>query len=180
MEMGKDILAIDPKSIPCAFQLKSLYGKRLTLSKWRNDLEKQLVALVHNQIVHPSIPTSHPHRSFIVLNGVLEEEVSNSIDQFNRGLKGRPKLETIVRGALLDRFKKLGTHFWPSELSTEFKLFLELFLTNGRENLPKAKFATLIESVLQLEAKRAKATTTVQTYPYWQPRLGGGDGGRVS
>lgn len=163
MEMGKDILAIDPRGTPCAFQLKDVAGKQMTLSKWRDGLEKQIVALVHNQIVHPSIPSNKRHRPFIVLNGELSEEVARSIDDFNRGLKRRPKLTAIVRGQLLDRFKKLGTEFWPSEISAEFKLFLELLLTNGRENLPKAKFAALMESALQLEAKRAKATNAGHT-----------------
>jgi hypothetical protein len=163
MEMGKDILAIDPKGDPCAFQLKNISGKQLTLSKWRDGLERQVVALVHNKIVHPSIPTNKSHRSFIVLNGELSEEVARSIDDFNRGLKGKPKVTAIVRGQLLDKFKKLGTDFWPSEISAEFKLFLELLLTNGRENLPKAKFAQLLESALQLEGKVPKATFAVQT-----------------
>ncbi len=163
MEMGKDILAIDPKGVPCAFQLKNAAGKQMTLSKWRDDLEKQIVALVHNQIVHPAISSDKPHRAFVVINGELSEEVARSIDDFNRGLRGRPKLTVIVRGQLLDKFKKLGANFWPSEISTEFKLFLEIFLTNGRENLPKAKFAELMESALKLEEKREKVTTAVQT-----------------
>lgn len=162
MEMGKDILAIDPKGIPCAFQLKDVSGKQMTLSKWRSDLEKQIVPLVYNQIVHPSVLGNKRHRSFIVLNGELSEEVARSIDDFNRGVSGRPKLSVIVRGQLLDRFKKLGTAFWPSEISAEFKLFLELLLTNGRENLPKSKFAALLESVLQLEAKHAKTSDAAQ------------------
>jgi len=159
MEMGKDILAIAPDGVPCAFQLKDVGGKQMTLSKWRADLERQLVALVHNQIVHPSISTQKPHRSFIVLNGELSEEVARSIDDFNRGFKGRPKLKAIVRGQLLAKFKKLGSDFWPSEISVEFKLLLELLLTNGRENLPKAKFAELLESSLQLNAKLAKSSS---------------------
>ena len=85
MEMGKDILAIDPEGIPCAYQLKGVEGGgRITLSKWRDDLSKQLHPLVHRKIVHPSIP-DRPHRSFIVINGELDEEVARDIDDFNRG-----------------------------------------------------------------------------------------------
>ncbi len=162
MEMGKDILAIAPDGVPCAFQLKDVGGKQLTLGKWRNDLEQQIVSLVHNQIVHPSIPTRIPHRSYIVINGELSEEVANSIDQFNRGLRGRPKLVTFVRGQLLHRFKTLGSDFWPTEISIEFKLLLELILTDGRENLPKSKLAELLEAALRLEAKVAEESPALE------------------
>ena len=71
MEMGKDILAIDPDGVPCAYQLKGVEGGgRITLAQWRNDLSKQMHPLVHRKIVHPSIP-NQPHRSFIVINGDL-------------------------------------------------------------------------------------------------------------
>lgn len=152
MEMGKDILAIAPDGVPCAFQLKNAEGKQLTLSKWRDDLERQLASLVHNKIVHPSITASRHHRSFIVINGELSEEVSNSIDQFNRGLPSkRPKLQTIIRGQLLERFKRLGSDFWPADISVEFKLLLELLLSSGSEQLPKAKLASLLDAAVRLD-----------------------------
>ena len=157
MEMGKDILAVAPDGRPCAYQLKSVGGKQLTLSKWRSDLEKQIVPLVYNQIVHPSIPVGKYHRSFIVINGDLSEEVANSIDQFNRGLHGRPHLRTIVKGELLDRFTNLGSNFWPSDISIEFKLLLELLLMSGKDSLPKQKLAALLEAALAFEGKRKGA-----------------------
>jgi hypothetical protein len=159
MEMGKDILAISPKGVPCAFQLKNVKGKQLTLKQWRADLEKQILSLVHTKIVHPSITSRKPHRSYIVINGEFSEEVSRWIGDFNDALIGRPKLGTIVRGELLDRFKKLGSNFWPPEISFEFKMVLELLLSDGRENLPKAKFADLLEAALHLESGPRKSRT---------------------
>jgi len=164
MEMGKDILAVAPDGRPCAYQLKNIGGKQLTLGKWRSDLEQQIVALVHNQIVHPSITSNKHHRSFIVINGELSEEVSASIDQFNRGLRGRPKLRTIVKGDLLDRFTKLGSNFWPPDISVEFKLLLELLLVSGASALPKEKLAALLEAALDFNRKkRSRARGNVVT-----------------
>ena len=123
MEMAKDILAVTPDGRPCAYQLKNVGGKQLTLAKWRSDLEPQIVPLVYNQIVHPSITSNKHHRSFIVINGELSEEVSASIDQFNRGLRGRPKLRTLVKGDLLDRFTRLGSNFWPSDIPSNLNSY---------------------------------------------------------
>ncbi len=99
MELGKDILAVAPDGVPCAYQLKNANGARLTLSKWRETLEPQLAELVHNQIVHPSIRSTKRHRSFIVVNGDLDEEVAHSLDGFNRGLRVRPKATRSIQSA---------------------------------------------------------------------------------
>ena len=99
MEMGKDIITIAPDRIPCAFQLKS---GNISLAKWRNEVNPQIDALVCGQINHPSVDTSEHHRSYLVTNGRIEEEVSREIDDKNRGWanQGLPgfHLETIVRG----------------------------------------------------------------------------------
>ena len=148
MELGKDILAIAPDGVPCAYQLKNIRGGKLNLSKWRATLEPQLISLIHNAIVHPSIDSARRHRSFIVINGELEEEVARSIDDINAGLRGRPKLKTIVKGDLLARFQQLGTDFWPPEASASFLVFLEMFLQEGIGPLPKAKLTSLLESTI--------------------------------
>lgn len=158
MEVGKDIIAIDPEDTPCAYQLKGVDGGgRMTLSQWREDLSNQLHPLVHRKIVHPSIHTDKPHRSIIVVNGDLNEEVHRDIDDFNRSNadSGQPerKVETFLKGELLRAFKDLGTDFWPTNLG-DWKTYLELFLENGRGQLPKGKIATLFERSLPFETEK--------------------------
>ena len=101
MELGKDVLAIDDNGIPCAFQLKGTENGRLTLAKWRNEVQPQLLDLVLGQIVHPSINCTQPHRAFLIVNGILEEEVQRSITDFNNARQAdgtNKKLEVMLRG----------------------------------------------------------------------------------
>ncbi|MFN0157084.1 MAG: hypothetical protein ACKVRP_03310 [Bacteroidota bacterium] len=152
MELGKDILAIDPTGTPCAFQLKGTTNGRLSLSKYRDDVQPQLNDLVFGSIVHPSINPNVPHRSFLVVNGILEEEVQRSIDDFNRARAREVpnrQLETIVRGELFEMFKNVAMEFWPTD-AFNLKTFLELHIDKGDGQLPKDKFCQLIESSLPL------------------------------
>ena len=155
MEMGKDVLTIAPDGVPCAYQLKGVEGSgRMTLSKWREDLSSQLHPLVHRKIVHPSIPPGKHHRSYIVINGELSEEVVRDIDDFNRsnadsGFSDR-KVEVIVRGQLFQGFKDLQSDFWATNLG-DLKTYLELYLEDGRGQLPKEKLSTLFEASLPIK-----------------------------
>ena len=159
MEMGKDIITIAPDGIPCAFQLKN---GNISLAKWRNEVNPQIDALVCGQINHPSVDASKHHRSYLVTNGRIEEEVSREIDDKNRGWvnQGLPgfHLETIVRGELFEKAKRLGIDLWPSEL-TDVKTLLEMFLESGKGVLPKEKFASLLEPTFTLDSERTPTET---------------------
>ena len=151
MEIGKDVLAIDPQGVPCAYQLKGMSGGKLSQKRWRSEVQAQVQTLLNTVIVHPSISPSLPHRSFLVINGELEEEVLYEIENLNRcqerdGYSNR-KLEVIVKGDLLDGFKRLQTDFWVENL-VETKTYLELLLENGKGQLPKDKLSRLIEAAL--------------------------------
>ena len=151
MELGKDIITLDHDGTPCAFQLKT---GNISLAKWRSEISSQIDDLVCGQITHPSVKTSKYHRSYFVTNGRIEEEVSRAIDDRNRAWESQKqpyrRLETIVRGELFEKAKKLGTDLWPSEL-TDTKTLLEMFLENGKGILPKVKLASLFESTFQLD-----------------------------
>lgn len=150
MELGKDILAIDKNGIPCAFQLKSVKGERVTLSKYRADVEPQLVSLALGNIVHPTIDSAIPHKSYLVINGDLTEEVARAIDDFNRAriADGTNRtIEVIVKGQLLQKFKDLGSDFWPFN-PMQVQLMLELYLSNPKGFLPKEKFHDFLKSCL--------------------------------
>lgn len=149
-EEGKDILAIDPNGVPCAFQLKGNPNGKFTQKLWEKERE-QIIRLVEVPIKHPSIKTQSPRRVYLVTNGDLDEEVRLEIEHRNQEWerRGHPKLETIVKGQLLTRFKKLHTNLWPIELTSE-KTLLEFFLADGTDCLPKGELAKLIIGLLPL------------------------------
>ena len=155
MEMGKDIITIGPDGIPCAFQLKS---GNISLAKWRNEVGSQTDDLVCGQINHASVDPSQHHKSYLVTNGNIEEEVSRAIDDRNRAWASQNQsyrcLQTIVRGELFEKAKRLGIDLWPSEL-TDVKTLLEMFLENGKGILPKEKLASLFEAAFLLDAENA-------------------------
>ncbi len=151
MELGKDILTIAPDGTPCAYQLKT--GK-ISIKQWDDNVGSQTDKLVCGLINHPSIDTSKYHRSYLVTNGRIEEEVSRMIDDRNRAWDSQNQpyrcLETIVRGELFEKAKKLGTDLWPSEL-TDIRTILEMYLEEGEGILPKQKLSELFESTFQLD-----------------------------
>ncbi|MDE0635320.1 MAG: hypothetical protein OXI43_05625 [Candidatus Poribacteria bacterium] len=157
-ELGKDIITIDRDGIPCAFQLKT---GNITLKKWQNEVSRQIDSLVVGKIVHSSIETSQHHKSYLVTNGNIAEEVSFDIKGRNETWTNQNqsylRLRTIDRGELFEKAKKLGTKLWPSEL-TDIKTLLEMFLECGKEILPKQKLASLFESTIPLKPfKNGKA-----------------------
>lgn len=158
MEMGKDILAIAPDGVPCAYQLKGVDGGRMSLGKWRSELGQQVWPLVNGRIVHSSITSQQQHRSFVVINGDFDEEVLREIDDINRrnAESGFPErtLQTITKGQLFQMMKELQSDFWATQL-TNVKTYLEMFLEDGRGQLPKAKLAALFEAGMPFRVNAA-------------------------
>ncbi len=155
-ESGKDILAIDPDGVPCAFQLKGSTGK-ISQKEWAKYVD-QAVRLVEIPIVHPSVDEKKPRKVFFVTNGELDEEVRLEISDRNREWerRGFPTLTTIVKGGLLTRFLKLHNNLWPKELIA-YKDLLELFLEDGTGYLDKSKLANFLLEVLQETDETNKA-----------------------
>ena len=157
MEIGKDVIAVDRQGTPHAYQLKTPSGPRITMSEWRKDIAAQVFDLVTTAVIHPSLPETQPHRSFLVTNKGIDESVMRAIADLNRrwaGVgQGHLKLETIVGGELLRDFVDLGTNLWPSELK-QSKELLELFLQDGKEQLQKGKLCGLLQATLRLDIDR--------------------------
>jgi hypothetical protein len=155
-ESGKDILAIDPNGVPCAFQLKGSAGK-IPQKEWAKYVD-QAVRLVEIPIVHPSIDEKKPRKVFFVTNGELDEEVRLEISDRNREWerRGFPVLKTIVKGELLSRFLALHNNLWPKEL-VAYKELLELYLEDGTGYLDKPKLAKFLQSVLSETDETNKA-----------------------
>ena len=142
IEFGKDVISQDGDGTYCAFQLKGNPGERLTLSQYR-DILPQLLQLIHQPIIYPGVPIGL-HRSFLVTNGQVEEEVLRSIDDLNRGLPAEKlPLELINRGTLLNWANDLGSRLWPSA-PKDLHLLLALLVKKGRGPFPIKKLHSLL------------------------------------
>ncbi len=87
IEFGKDVIAVAPDGVPCAYQLKGNPGSRLTHAQYR-EIAPQLFELATQSIVFPGRPPG-PHRSYLVTNGNVDEEVQRAIDDMNRNFAER-------------------------------------------------------------------------------------------
>ncbi len=138
----RDVLALDPDGRPCAFQLKGAGGSSISLSQWtKGGLQAQVINLVSTAITHPSIKSAEHHRSIFVTNGMLVEEVSESIEKMNKAWHKQSlpyELEVMVVGQLRDWALALDTDLWPTE-PDDVRTLLEMFLEEGTGLLPKAK-----------------------------------------
>lgn len=167
LEMGKDILAISPENVPCAFQLKGIKGKRMTLSEWNNDIANQLQPLAINKISSTYIESKLHHQSYIVINGDINEEVAVALQQYNQTLTDNfngtiTPIKIILKGELLDKFKKLQTNLWPIELEN-IKTFLEIYLENGKGILQKDKLSEIILNSLPLNEDEVKKSVCLRS-----------------
>ncbi len=156
MELGKDILAIAPDGSPTAFQLE---GKaKLKLRDWRKEISHQIRDLTNLPLEHPSISSNRWHKSFLVINGELEEEVTEAINKYNRGqvqtfTTDEKNLHVITFGELLHDFIQIGSRLWPTELRT-VKEILEIIIKDERDLFPKVIYERIIEEHYNLKVSK--------------------------
>lgn len=155
-EFGKDVLAVAPDGVGCAYQLKGNPGKRLSLTEFRNE-QAQLVQLMSQPVTYPGFPEG-PHRSYLVTNGYFEEEVQLAIDQLNRG-PYMSQVQLISRGDIMQWCHEFGSALWPSELA-DTKTMLELYLADPKDQLPKRKLFEIISVVLAIREADPKVRRT--------------------
>ncbi len=151
MEMGKDVIALAPDRVLCVYQLKTADGPRITFSKWQQEIQSQVLSMVTQPVVHPSVTKDAPHRSYLVTNRDIDEPVQRAIDDLNRRWR-RSRLthfglKTIVRGEMLEMATRLRSGLWPAEQKDTNSL-LHLFLADGRGSVPLSRLASLIEGTL--------------------------------
>jgi hypothetical protein len=151
-EQGKDVVTLGKDKVARAYQLKR---GRLTQSDWRK-FKGEIDELVEYPISYPGIPSSRLHRPSLVTNGSFSDPVLSAVVAANEAWSRRryPKLHLVAGKELVARFLKLHGSYLPSQPSN-FKLFLELVLENGRSPLRKAKLAHFLESILPLRASVA-------------------------
>jgi len=150
IEFGKDVISIAPDGMPCAYQLKGNPGGRLTHSQFR-DIQPQLQELVTQAIPYPGVPDVH-HRSYLVTNGFVDEEVQRAIQDLNRAWErngfGTEALKVLERGHLLERANALGTSLWPFGVA-DLGALIDLLSHSGTDMLPLQKMHRLLSTMYQ-------------------------------
>jgi hypothetical protein len=157
-EQGKDVITLDRNGAPRAYQLKSgAFG----LAEWRR-FKGEINDLVELPIDHPGVRSGRQHIPFLVTNGEINDPAIRAINSANKAWRRRryPSLRTVSKGELLKRLLAAHGAYLPHELS-DFNLFMELVLRNGRGPLEKEKVCKLLESVLPLGSGEKLKTTEV-------------------
>ena len=152
IELGKDVISLAPDGVPCAYQLKGNPGTRLTLTQFQQMLP-QLLQLVNMPIPVDSLVLKS-HRSYLVTNGLVEEETHFAIRELNSkfaqdGFPNR-QLDILQRGELLKMASDLGHSLWPSEFE-EVHLIVELLVEKGNDKFPVPKLHDLLVHMLGLQ-----------------------------
>jgi len=145
MERGKDLATIGPDGSYYAYQTKT---GDINKASWR-DIRGELQELIEFPIDHPSVDKRKRHRAYLVTNGTISEPVRLDITEMNeqnRRLRRKwAKLEVIDRFQLLAMFVEAQKKFFPRELP-DMRAFLDLYLHNGRDLLPKQQLFSLLDA----------------------------------
>lgn len=156
MEQGKDIISLDESGNCFAYQLKT---GDIDLAKWRA-ISGEIRELIELPIIHPSVDKTKVHKSFLVTNGQILDEVRIQIDQINEDntRKGRnySYLDVICKQALLKEFLDAQGEFIPRELE-DFRSFLELFLSEGKDFLKKEEYFNFLNNIIFREITGQKS-----------------------
>ena len=154
LEFGKDVITVAPDGVPCAYQLKGNPGGRLNRTQFR-EIQPQLHELVATAITYPGAPEVH-HRSYLVTNGFVEEDVILLIQQMNstwcrQGFGAQP-LKVLSRGDLLAMAQETGTTLWPFSLSG-IEGVVALLAHRGDAHLPLLRLDAILSDIYKLELK---------------------------
>ena len=143
MEQGKDIITTDGLGQFHAYQLKT---GDIDLTTWRN-IRGEIEELIQLPIVHPSVSKDAGHRSYLVCNGEITDEVRIQIDQINednaRQQRHYSYLDVITFHRLLGLFVDAQRGFLPKSLE-DYDAFLRLHLSDGRDFIDKAALSQFL------------------------------------
>jgi len=158
IEFGKDVIALDPDGVPCAYQLKGNPGSRLTLTQFR-EIQPQLWQLGIQALVFPGLVPG-PHKSFLVTNGTVDEEVHRSIDDMNKTIVsgGGSPISIVQRGQLLAWFGEHASEFWPTEIPELHRIF-KLLAAKGNEQPPVELLHQVLMPMLRLDREDGASVT---------------------
>lgn len=155
MELGRDVLAVNPEGKLCCYQLKTCRGPRVSLSQWKSEISEQISDLVGNAITHPSVGTIIDHQPFLVVNGGLEEEVQVALEQRNQTFRNRfgREVKIIVLGDLISMSNSTGDPLWQITLDA-FRELINFTTSDGHSNLDKDRFSSLLEGTREHKEQR--------------------------
>lgn len=164
IEFGKDVISIDPDGVPCAFQLKGNPGSRLTLNQFR-EIRPQIIELIEQPIVYPGVQNI-PHRSILVTNGEVEEEVQRAIEDMNIGLSNRgfsdqSKLSIWSRGSLLDLSLKHSGAFWTENFHIQ-EMLIRLYNEDGHNTANFDIFSSGFDEILKISGRERLSKAEVR------------------
>lgn len=147
LEHGKDIITKDKSGNINAYQLKT---GDVNLSAWRN-IKGEIEDLISIPVIHPSIDARIIHKSFLVLNGRISDEVRLLITILNEDNIRKDRkysyLDVIELPALLKKFTEAQGKFIPVE-PADFEMFLKYYLADGRDLFKKPIFFDFIEKAI--------------------------------
>ena len=157
-EHGKDVIARHQDGRLFAFQLK---GGNIALSDWhaiRGEVE-ELVRLP----VSTTLPTltTEEHTPVLVTNGELRGDAPTSIKAFadTWSKAGSEQLEVWQKHQLLRMFIDAHGSYLPVELR-EFREFVELYVFEFNERLPREKLAQFLAKVVAPNVASGKRRST--------------------
>ncbi|TDK19962.1 hypothetical protein E2F46_16475 [Luteimonas aestuarii] len=153
LEYGKDVLAVAPDGVGCAFQLKGDPRGRMNVESFRK-MQTQVVQLLTQRPSFPGFPAG-PYRAYLVSNGEFNEEVQVAAREINDS-SYPAMLELWSRGTLLDLCKRHAASLWPSEIA-DTKALLELYMTNAGDPLPVEILDGLLSSILSVPDRSLKS-----------------------
>lgn len=152
LEFGKDVITVAPDGVACAYQLKGNPNGRLNRTQFR-DIQPQLQELVATAITYPGAPGSR-HRSYLVTNGFIEEDVILLIRQMNETWRrqgfGEEALRVLTRGDLLSMAQRAGTDFWPFSLKG-IEGVITMLGHRGDAPLPLPKVHAILSDIYALD-----------------------------
>ncbi len=144
-EHGKDIVSRSRRGRLCTYQLK---GGDISLSEWRR-IRDEVAELVELPVRVPGVSESEPHTPYLVTNGDIRGDAVENIVRYRDRWhgSGAGRLRVISRRRLLRLFIDAHARFLPTGL-VEFRKFVELFVADFGDRLPREKFARLLEEIV--------------------------------
>lgn len=162
IELGKDVIARDPRGVLHCFQLKGNPGSRVTKSESASLLEQfhELVRLPPG----PEFLKAHDekHVAVFVTNGEIDEEARLLFERAGTAC-GQPGVaasdyQLWSRGNLLSMARP-AMRVWPASIEAT-RLILNLLAGDGREPPVPAEISTIMASLLPSDGASSPARTS--------------------
>lgn len=159
-EHGKDIVTRDSSGHLKTYQLK---GGDITLNDWRK-IRGEVEELVQLPVMVPGIKRDEPHSPVLVINGEIRGDALVSIQQYAEDWekRGYPRMEIIQKNELLKSFVDAHGTYLPENLF-DFRKFVEFYVSNFYDRLPKDEFAFFLERLVKGEDEKTDKPVKTKT-----------------